>query len=144
MIDPFDLQRFINAQVDSYETAFAEIRNGVKRGHWMWFIFPQLAGLGHSAVAKRYAIGSLEEARAYLKHPILGSRLCRCVAALQELTDTTAESVFGPVDALKLRSSLTLFSDAGGGTLFAATLERWFGGKDPKTLTLLRSQLDHR
>lgn len=140
MTDPFDLDRFVKAQASSYDLALAEIRQGDKCSHWMWYIFPQLAGLGHSATAKRYAIGSLEEAGAYLAHPLLGTRLRRCVASLEDLTDTTAERVFGPVDAIKLRSSLTLFVEAGGGELFAAALDRWFAGKDPATLALLKGE----
>lgn len=144
MTDPFDLARFICAQAGSYEIALSEIRSGAKRSHWMWYIFPQLAGLGRSAVVKRYAIRSLDEARAYLAHPLLGTRLRRCVASLHDLTDTTAERVFGPVDAMKLRSSLTLFSEAGGGALFTAALDRWFGSKDPKTLALLGGDAGER
>jgi uncharacterized protein (DUF1810 family) len=144
MPDPFDLDRFVSAQARDYPIALAEISRGAKRSHWMWFIFPQLAGLGHSAMAQRYAIGSLEEARAYLAHPLLGSRLRRCVAALQDLTDANAQRVFGPIDAAKLRSSLTLFSEAGGGALFDAALDRWFGAKDAKTLELLAGDAGER
>lgn len=101
----------------------------------MWFIFPQIAGLGSSAMARRYAIGSLDEARAYLDHRMLGARLHDCVEALQDLPRTNAEAVFGPIDAIKLRSSLTLFIEAGAGPLFGAALERWFEGEpDDKTL----------
>jgi uncharacterized protein (DUF1810 family) len=134
-----DLDRFVNAQADVYETALAEISRGAKRTHWMWFIFPQLAGLGRSEMARRYAIGSVEEARAYLAHPVLGGRLRAGVAALQGLSGTSAERVFGAVDAMKLRSSLTLFEAAGGGVLFSEALERWFGGRDLRTLALLGS-----
>jgi uncharacterized protein (DUF1810 family) len=144
MTDPFDLDRFVEAQAGSYEVALAEIRDGAKRSHWMWYIFPQLAGLGHSAMAKRYAIDSLEQARAYLAHPLLGTRLRRCVAAFQHLSNTTADRVFGSVDAMKLRSSLTLFGEAGGGLLFEAALDRWFGGKDPQTLALLADEAGER
>lgn len=137
--DPFDLGRFVTAQQGRYEAALAELRHGQKRSHWMWFIFPQLAGLGHSVMAERYAIGSLDEARAYLDHPLLGDRLRTCVQALQDLASTSAEAVVGEVDALKLRSSLTLFALAGGGQLFDAALDRWFdGGRDEATLELLR------
>jgi uncharacterized protein (DUF1810 family) len=132
-----NLDRFVSAQADAYEIALVEIGGGAKRSHWMWFIFPQLAGLGSSEMARRYAIGSVEEARAYLAHPVLGGRLRACVVALQGLSDTTAERVFGAVDALKLRSSLTLFEAAGGGALFSEALERWFGERDPRTLALL-------
>ncbi|AUW60362.1 DUF1810 domain-containing protein [Sphingobium sp. SCG-1] len=138
MTDRFNLQRFIDAQQGSYETALAEIRKGQKRSHWMWFIFPQIFGLGRSHMARRYAITSLDEARAYLDHPVLGQRLRSCVAALQDLEPTTADVVFGPVDAVKLRSSLTLFAEASEEPFFAAALDRWFGGeKDKATLALL-------
>ncbi|MDB5662970.1 MAG: hypothetical protein JWN59_1308 [Sphingomonas bacterium] len=134
----FDLDRFVVAQGGAFDGALAEIRRGAKRSHWMWFIFPQLAGLGRSEMARTYAIGSLEEARAYLDHPLLGPRLRACVEALQDLTGTSAERVFGGVDAIKLRSSLTLFAEAGAGPLFAAALDRWFGGeRDAATLRLL-------
>ncbi|RSV37332.1 DUF1810 domain-containing protein [Sphingomonas sp. ABOLE] len=138
MSDPHDLDRFVAAQEGSYETALAEIRRGAKRSHWMWYVFPQIAGLGRSAMAQRYAIGSLAEARAYLEHPVLGARLRDSVSALQDLTSGTAEGVFGETDAIKLRSSLTLFEAAGAGPLFAAALDRWFGGtRDPATLAIL-------
>ena len=139
-IDRFDLQRFVSAQESIYPSALAEIRNGQKRGHWMWFIFPQLAGLGHSAMAQHYGIGSLEEARAYLAHPLLGARYRECVESLQDLPPTTAEIVFGGIDAIKLRSSLTLFAEASGEPLFDAALERWFDGdRDPRTMAMLTS-----
>ncbi|CAM3070825.1 DUF1810 domain-containing protein [Sphingomonas zeae] len=138
MTAPFDLDRFVAAQAQIFDTAFGEIRRGAKRSHWMWFIFPQIAGLGSSEMARRYAIGSLDEARAYLAHPVLGARLRDCVAALQDLTGTSAEAVFGGIDALKLRSSLTLFAQAGGGGLFIAAIDRWFNGEaDPATLARL-------
>jgi uncharacterized protein (DUF1810 family) len=135
MDDPCHLQRFLDAQAGDYERALAEIAAGAKRSHWMWYIFPQLAGLGHSAMARRYAIASRAEARAYLAHPILGPRLLRCVAALQALPGADPVAIFGPVDAMKLRSSLSLFEAAGGSALYAAALERWFAGmRDPATL----------
>ena len=138
MTDDSALCRFTTAQADSYEAALAEIRRGAKRTHWMWFVFPQIAGLGRSETARHFAIRSLDEARAYLVHPVLGPRLRECVGALQDLAGTTAESVFGDIDAVKLRSSLTLFSEAGGGALFQAALDRWFDGvPDPATLALL-------
>lgn len=134
----FDLDRFMTAQETSYDAALAEIRRGCKRGHWMWFVFPQLAGLGRSPTARHYAIASLDEARAYLAHPVLGARLQACVEALQDLEHGSAEAVFGDIDALKLRSSLTLFEQAGGERLFAAAIERWFDGRrDEATLRLL-------
>ncbi|MXP45333.1 DUF1810 domain-containing protein [Allopontixanthobacter sediminis] len=141
MSDPHNLGRFLEAQAGRYETAVNEVRRGMKRSHWMWFIFPQLAGLGRSATAQHYAIRSLNEARSYLSHPVLGTRLRECVALLQDLDGLTAQTVFGEVDALKLRSSLTLFIEAGAGPLFVAALERWFAGeKDTATLALLNRE----
>src|ERR1700712_832791 len=107
--DPFELSRFVEAQSSSYPDALEELRAGEKRSHWMWFVFPQIAGLGTSPMARRYAIVSLDEARAYRAHPLLGARLRECVAALHDLPQMSAEDVFGAVDAVKLRSSLTLF-----------------------------------
>jgi uncharacterized protein (DUF1810 family) len=139
MADPFDLDRFVAVQTDSYAIALDEIRRGAKRSHWMWYIFPQLAGLGRSGIARHYAIRSLAEARAFLAHPLLGPRLRACVAALQDLpAATTAEAVFGGIDAMKLASSLTLFEAAGTGPEFGAAIDRWFGGRrDEATLRLL-------
>jgi uncharacterized protein (DUF1810 family) len=137
MSGDYDLARFVDAQEGIYPTALAEIRRGAKRSHWMWFVFPQIAGLGRSPTAQRYAIGSIDEARAYFAHPVLGARLCECVAALQDLPPTSAEAVFGPVDALKLRSSLTLFAEASGELMFEAAIKRWFGSPDGATLKLL-------
>lgn len=137
MSDPYDLDRFVSAQAPSYDTALTEIRRGAKRSHWMWYIFPQIAGLGRSDMPQRFAIQSIEEARAYLAHPVLGARLRECVSALQDLTNGTAMEVFGEVDAMKLRSSLTLFREADGGGLFAGALERWWHGHpDSATLCL--------
>lgn len=139
MAEGFDLDRFVEAQSATYDGALAEIKRA-KRSHWMWFIFPQIAGLGHSGMARRYAISSLDEARAYLAHTLLGNRYRECVAALQDLTGTTAKAVFGTVDAMKLRLSLTLFAEASGAPLFDAAIERWFGGaKDEATLRILDS-----
>jgi uncharacterized protein (DUF1810 family) len=134
----FDLDRFTTAQETSYDAALAEIRRGCKHSHWMWFVFPQLAGLGRSTTAQHYAIASLDEARAYLAHPVLGARLQACVEALQDIEHGSVEAVFGDIDALKLRSSLTLFEQASGERLFAAAIERWFDGRrDEATLRLL-------
>jgi uncharacterized protein (DUF1810 family) len=128
--DQYDLQRYVDAQSATYAQALAEIRTGQKRSHWMWFIFPQVRGLGLSDMAQRFAVTSLEEAAAYLAHPILGTRLVECTAALQDLPVTSAIQVFGEVDAIKLRSSLTLFAAAGGPAILSAALERWFGGSE--------------
>lgn len=138
--DPYNLQRFVDAQASTYDRALAEIRRGRKTSHWMWYIFPQIAGLGCSEMSKRFAISSIEEAQAYLAHPVLGTRYRECVAALQDLIGTTAEAVFGDVDAAKLRSSLTLFSRAAPGEqMLTAALKRWFYElEDERTLARLR------
>lgn len=135
--DPFDLDRFVEAQEGTYASALAEIRRGAKRGHWIWFVFPQLKGLGSSPMAEKYGIRSLAEARAYLAHPVLGTRLYECVETLQDLTGNSAGDVFGDVDAMKLRSSLTLFAKAGGGAIFEAAVARCFGSMDPRTEQML-------
>lgn len=132
------LERFVEAQEQIYPRALAEIRRGAKRSHWMWYIFPQLAGLGRSATAQRYAISDVAEARAYLAHPLLGQRYIECVEAVQDLRGSDPVAVFGEVDSAKLRSSLTLFEAAGGSSLVAAALDRWFGGqRDDRTMALL-------
>ncbi len=139
----FALERFIAAQQSgcTYERALAELRAGRKRSHWMWFVFPQIAGLGHSATSRTYAISSLDEARAYLDDPVLGPRLCECAEALVALDGVRAEDVLGEVDALKLRSSMTLFARAAPeNDLFARVLARYFDGRpDPATERLLAS-----
>lgn len=134
--DPHDLARFVAAQRDVHASAQAEIARGCKRGHWMWFVFPQIAGLGRSAMAQAYALATLDEARAYLAHPVLGPRLVDMVATLQDLpAAATAEGVLGAVDAMKLRSSLTLFVLAGAPPSFRAAIDRWFDGVlDPATI----------
>jgi uncharacterized protein (DUF1810 family) len=127
----FVLQRFVDAQDQggTYEAALAELRAGRKTGHWMWFVFPQIAGLGQSPMSRRFAIGSLEEARAYLAHPVLGPRLTECARALTRLPTASAEEVLGGIDALKLRSSMTLFHRAvPGEPLFGQVLDRYFQG----------------
>ena len=129
--DPYDLERFVTAQDSggTYASALAELRAGRKTSHWMWFVFPRLAGLGRTEMSRRYAILSREEAGAYLSHPILGARLRECARILIELNETTAEDVFGPVDAMKLRSSMTLFARAAPeDPLFAEVLDRYFDG----------------
>jgi uncharacterized protein (DUF1810 family) len=141
MTDPFDLGRFVEAQDASrtHDRAVAELRAGRKESHWMWFVFPQIAGLGQSAMARRFAIGSLDEARAYLAHPVLGPRLRTCVSVLCGLPGTDPVAIFGSIDAVKLRSSLTLFARAApDDESFRAALARFFGGVlDPATLGLL-------
>jgi uncharacterized protein (DUF1810 family) len=135
--DPYELTRFTDAQDagQAYQQASAELGRGRKTGHWMWFVFPQIAGLGHSPMSQRYAISSLDEARAYLAHPVLGPRLVRCSAIVAGLRDRTAEEVFGPVDALKLWSSMTLFRRADPAEpVFGQVLSEFFGGiTDPAT-----------
>src|SRR5579864_8675642 len=129
--DPYDLQRFVAAQDagGTYDRAAAELRAGRKTSHWMWFIFPQIAGLGYSPTARAYAITSLAEARAYLAHPVLGARLTECAKVLAGLSGRTAEQVFGDVDAMKLCSSMTLFLRADPGEpVFRQVLEQYFGG----------------
>jgi uncharacterized protein (DUF1810 family) len=137
----FDLRRFVEAQEQGgvYERALAELRAGGKTSHWMWFVFPQLAGLGRSATSRAYAIGSLAEAQAYLRDPLLGARLLECAQVLSELGGRSAEQVFGSVDALKLRSSITLFARAAPQQpLFARLLRQYFEGTaDPATDALL-------
>ena len=137
--DPYDLDRFVAAQDGIYETALAEIRGGRKRSHWMWFVFPQLAGLGSSATAQHFAIRGLEEARAYLAHPILGARLLECAEAVLSTEDRTAHEIFGSPDDLKLRSSATLFARVSpGGSVFHRLLDQFFNGTpDSRTLDLL-------
>jgi len=137
MVDNFNLARFVEAQNGVYHKALSEIRHGQKRTHWMWFVLPQCTGLGRSEMSQVFGIASLAEAEAFLAHPVLGPRYHECVAALQDLIGLTAQSVFGPVDANKLRSSLTLFAQAGGGEVVEAALLRWCGGADPKTLEIL-------
>lgn len=139
MPDPFRLQRFIEAQAPDFPTVEAELRAGRKASHWMWFIFPQLEGLGRSGTARFYAITGLEEARAYLAHPILGQRLVHCVALVNAVEGRSAHEIFGSPDDLKFRSSVTLFREAvPEKALFQAALDRYFGGEpDPATLALL-------
>ena len=130
MADPYQLDRFVVAQDEgSYRAALAELRAGRKTSHWMWFIFPQVAGLGRSAAAQHFAISSLDEAQAYLRHPVLGPRLRECVQLLAALDGKSAEQILGSVDALKLRSSLTLFMAAAPDEpLFRDVLAKYFGG----------------
>jgi uncharacterized protein (DUF1810 family) len=136
---PSYLQRFVEAQDGVYDHVLDELRRGQKTSHWMWFVFPQLAGLGRSAMAQRYALASIAEARAYRHHPVLGARLTECLRMLNDLPpDHSAIGIFGDVDAMKLRSSLTMFDCAGGDPLVDAALQRWFRGvRDGATLALI-------
>jgi uncharacterized protein (DUF1810 family) len=137
----FDLERFLTAQAPVYEQVLAELRGGRKRSHWMWFVFPQLAGLGRSPTAQFFAIGSREEEQQYLAHPVLGARLRECTEALLALPRVAIGDVLGFPDNLKLRSSMTLFSEvAGPGSIFQQVLERFYGGEpDPASLELLKT-----
>ena len=141
MDDESDLSRFLPAQDRDYAQALAEIRRGQKRTHWMWYIFPQLDGLGVSSTAQFYALKNVGEARAYLAHPILGARLRECVENLLELEERSAEEIFGYPDVLKLRSSLTLFAHVSGeGSAFHRALDKFYQGEpDARTLRLLET-----
>ncbi|WP_432546077.1 DUF1810 domain-containing protein [Kineococcus sp. SYSU DK004] len=136
MEDPYDLQRFVDAQdAGGHEAAVAELRAGRKRSHWMWFVFPQVTGLGRSATAVEFSIADLDEARAYLAHPVLGPRLRECARLAASAATDDPEALLGPTDALKLRSSMTLFAAADPDEpVFAEVLERFYGGlRDPLT-----------
>ncbi|MDB5803985.1 MAG: hypothetical protein JWN73_1307 [Betaproteobacteria bacterium] len=141
--DSYDLNRFLEAQEASYAQALAELRAGRKRSHWIWYVLPQIHGLGMSSMSARYAIASIEEAQAYLAHPVLGARLRECVAAMNAHRDggdgPGAEEILGGIDAQKFRSCLTLFIEAGGEDgLFGEGLRRYYGGKaDQATLEVL-------
>jgi uncharacterized protein (DUF1810 family) len=133
-----DLDRFVSAQAGVYAGALAELKAGRKRTHWMWFIFPQIAGLGFSPAAQRYAIASLDEARAYLAHPVLGPRLRECAQTLLAVDGMSAREILGYPDDLKLRSSMTLFARAADDPdVFEAVLDRYYDGPDPRTLDRL-------
>ena len=131
MDDTYHLQRFVAAQDagGTFDRALAELRRGSKSSHWMWFIFPQIAGLGRSPTAQQYAISSLDEAREYLAHPVLGPRLVQCTVVAGEIEGRTAEQIFGSIDAQKLRSSMTLFLRAAPDeSVFQRVLDKYFGG----------------
>ena len=135
-----DLERFVRAQDSggTYQRALTELRNGRKTSHWMWFIFPQIAGLGFSAMAQRYAIGSRAEAVAYLGHPLLGARLVECTLLVLAVTGKTIHDILGSPDDIKFRSSMTLFDAVSDRTIFAEAIEKYYsGGKDIATLTTL-------
>ena len=139
MTDPHNLQRFVDAQAPVYEQVCSELRQGRKRGHWMWFVFPQIAGLGHSATARGFAIASREEAQAYLQHPVLGRRLRECTSLVNLVEGRTLEQIFGYPDDVKFRSSMTLFAHAtpDNGVFEDALRTYCWGAYDSKTLELL-------
>ncbi|HVN47092.1 MAG TPA: DUF1810 domain-containing protein [Steroidobacteraceae bacterium] len=142
--DQYNLSRFVAAQEPVFSAVCAELAAGRKQTHWMWFIFPQLRGLGSSAIAQRYAIGSLAEARAYLAHPLLGERLRRCTELANAVAGRSAQEIFGTPDCLKFRSSMTLFALAAAGAsaaIFRQALEKYFAGEDdPVTRELLAAE----
>jgi uncharacterized protein (DUF1810 family) len=137
--DPFDLRRFVDAQDRVYDTVLAELRNGAKRSHWIWFVFPQLRGLGHSPTAQRFGISSLDEARAYLAHPVLGPRLRGCTRLVAAIDGRSVDQIFGWPDNLKVRSSMTLFARATDDNAeFRAVLDKFYNGDDdPATVERL-------
>lgn len=140
MDDPFNLNRFVSAQAPVWSQVLAELREGAKRSHWIWFIFPQMKGLGHSPTADRYGIGSLEEAEAYARHPLLGPRLVECTELVNLIQGREIHQILGSPDDLKFRSSMTLFARAApDNTVFQEALKKYFNGqRDPLTLELLR------
>ena len=140
MADPYSLQRFVDAQQPVFEHVLEELRAGSKQRHWIWFVFPQIHGLGSSSMAQMYAISSRAEAHAYLEHAVLGPRLLQCVRLVNGLENRTAEQIFGPLDAMKFRSSMTLFAAvAGEASVFVEALRKYFAGAaDERTLEKLR------
>ena len=138
-----DLQIFVQAQEDIYEQALAELKNGSKESHWMWFVFPQIAGLGNSEMARKYAIPNMADAKAYLSHDLLGSRLRECTEAVLAVEGRTAHEILGSPDDMKLKSCMTLFEVADGpGSVFSSILEKYFEGqRDERSLTILNAQL---
>jgi uncharacterized protein (DUF1810 family) len=141
MTDPFDLRRFVDAQAPVYPRVTAELRQGQKQSHWMWFIFPQLAGLGHSAMAQRFAITSRDEAKAYLNHGILGPRLKECTALVNAVQGRTIRQILGSPDDLKFHSSMTLFGTLSSDTAFGEAIAKFYAGTpDRTTLDLLARQ----
>ncbi len=138
-VDPYNLQRFVDAQQQVYMQVVSELRRGRKQSHWMWFIFPQISGLGHSSTARYYAVQSLNEAKAYLAHPLLGLRLRQCTQLINHSGSRSIEEILGSLDALKFRSCVTLFWRASDGDpIFQASLDQFFAGQpDPLTLAQL-------
>jgi len=138
MDDPFDLERFVQAQDDDYDRALSEITKGRKRSHWMWYVFPQFAGLGSSSTSKQYAIKSIAEAQAYLAHPVLGPQLVECAEALLQVQGLNAQEILGYPDDLKLRSCATLFAQVSTNSVFQRVIDKYFDGEpDDKTLRLI-------
>ncbi|MEG3439244.1 DUF1810 domain-containing protein [Pannus brasiliensis CCIBt3594] len=140
MSDTYDLQRFVEAQEFIYAEVIRELKRGYKQSHWMWYIFPQIKGLGRSETARKFALGSLEEAREYLKHPVLGERLRECIRLVLAVEGRTSEQIFGSIDTLKFRSSMTLFLYATeDNRIFQEALEKYFDGQsDRLTVNLLK------
>lgn len=139
MTDPFNLQRFVDAQEPVFAGVCTELRSGRKRGHWIWFIFPQMKGLGRSGTSAMYGISGLDEAADYLRHPIVGPRLMECTELVNAIEGRSAEQIFGDIDAMKFRSCMTLFACAGTRPIFLEALNKYYGGeRDALTLSLLR------
>ena len=139
--DPFNLQRFVDAQSPIFDQVCSELRDGEKRSHWMWFIFPQIKGLGNSELARKFAISSREEAKAYLDHPILGPRLIECTGLVNVVEGRTIEQIFGYPDDLKFRSCMTLFANAASNPVFSEALRKYFKGRsDRPTLERLETR----
>jgi uncharacterized protein (DUF1810 family) len=137
--DPYHLYRFVEAQDPVYDQVCEELRRGYKTGHWMWFVFPQIAGLGSSEMARRFSISSLAEAEAYMQHPVLGKRLKECAALVLKISGKTAREIFGSPDDLKFRSCMTLFAKVDTeGSVFGENIRKYFnGGRDQRTIELL-------
>ena len=141
--DPYDLDRFLKAQAADYAHALSELRAGQKRSHWMWYIFPQVDGLGQSAMSRRYSIKSTAEARAYLNHPVLGARLRESFAVVNDIQGRSVHQIFGSPDDMKLRSSATLFASVSANEIFERVLEKYFDGDaDEETVRRLRAMKD--
>ena len=141
--DPYDLDRFVQAQAADYDCAISELRAGEKRSHWMWYVFPQIEGLGQSSMSRRYSIKSVAEAKAYLDHPVLGARLRECFAVVNSIEGRSAHDIFGSPDDMKFRSCATLFASVSNDGVFQQALDKYFDGEqDQLTLRQLKSQSD--
>lgn len=139
-VDAHNLERFVRAQASVYDKALSELRDGKKRSHWMWYIFPQFAGLGRSSMSRQYSIKSAAEAQAYLNHPVLGPRLRECATAVNNVVERSAFEIFGSPDDLKLQSCATLFAEVSREAVFRQLLEKYFSGQpDHETIRLLRT-----